>query len=803
MSPIYKYLLIASLIISSNSEIEYGTCTDDKIKIKLEDGTIKTFDCLKCDKGFYTQYEDDQLKCIKCPENSDNYGNDILIDIFTQKILSRYSFEFNTECDNEDKLLCPIWEKNIFSLKLKNIKDNINSKSLLRLNKYYVEDGEFIIKYINYNGDANRYLLIYINNILVYKDETRHSKEKTKQFKINKGNNIIEIYYIIDKNLSPKDKSDIESFLEIYEIKMTKAETSSLECQKYDKIEILKNTILDNCDYYVNKCTKDDICTNRFYYETSEGNDINKGTQIINYTKIEEGNCSELIPPADIEIEADQCSYGQLRNLKENDIYTCEHCPENTYNNILINDNYTCKNDCDIINKEYKKIFYINSFKDQSQFDYNISIIDSIGYIEINYEKYNLTEDTIIFVELDKNITNKTYKLINPNEIQDDSKFMFKIPISKGQYEFHIKGKNLKIKIIKIINNEEGGNYLCINKLNPKEEIICPSNEYFSPNINICRECPLFLSINDNLKCEFIEQIFNGNFVFDNALMLQSNLFLNDNIIDGKNNKKYHINLNPTFPLIYEYDSDSNFKIIGDELDMMKLVRGMNNRGIIFSYIHEDENQKYASHIYVKCNKTESNGTIELINQNELDFTIHYYFTVESNVTCPYCLDSEINDIKTDGICNANSTELFNVEIKVNSTCVIKPFEDAYSSLIMNDNALFILHYNSSSLEDQSLIINYNIKEHIPVTYEKEGDDIITGYQRYKKCKNETEPEENNNNESFPVLYIILIAVGSLIVIILIIFIIWKVHKSRKMDNFENEIEDLKDMKLKDNSQDN
>ena len=410
MSPIYKYLLIASLIILSNSDIEYGTCTDNKRTIKLEDGTIKTFDCLKCDSGFYTQYEDNELKCIKCPENSDNYGNDILIDIFTEKILSRYSFEFNTECDNEDKLLCPIWEKNIFSLKLKNIKDNINSKSLLRLNKYYVEDGEFIIKYINYNGDANRYILIYINNILVYKDETRHSKEKTKQFKINKGNNIIEIYYIIDKNLSPKDKSDIESFLEIYEIKMTKAETSSLECQKYDKIEILKNTILDNCDYYVNKCTKDDICTNRFYYETSEGNDINKGTQIINYTKIEEGNCSELIPPADIEIEADKCSYGQLRNLKENDIYTCEHCPENTYNNILINDNYTCKNDCDIINKEYKKIFYINTFKDQSQFDYNISIIDSIGYIEINYEKYNLTEDTIIFVELDKNITNKTYK---------------------------------------------------------------------------------------------------------------------------------------------------------------------------------------------------------------------------------------------------------------------------------------------------------------------------------------------------------------------------------------------------------
>ena len=86
MSPTYKYLLIASLIILSNSEIEYGTCTDDKRTIKFEDGTIKTFDCLKCDSGFYTKYEDNELKCIKCPENSDNYGNDILIDIFTEKI---------------------------------------------------------------------------------------------------------------------------------------------------------------------------------------------------------------------------------------------------------------------------------------------------------------------------------------------------------------------------------------------------------------------------------------------------------------------------------------------------------------------------------------------------------------------------------------------------------------------------------------------------------------------------------------------------------------------------------------------
>ena len=810
MSLIHKYLLIISLFILTKAEIEYSSCTDNKRTIKLEDGTIKTFDCIKCDTGFYTQYENDQLKCIQCPENSNNYGNDIIIDTFSEKILSRYAFEFDIECDNDDKLLCPNWEKNIFSLKLKNIKDNINSKSLLRLNKYYVEDGEFIIKYINYNGDANRYLLIYINDILVYKDDTRHSKEKTKQFKINKGNNKIEIFYVIDKNLSPNDNSDIESFLEIYEIKMTNAETSSLECQKYDKIDVLKNTILNNCDYYVNKCTKDDICTFRFYYETSEGNNMNEGSQIINYNKIEEGNCSELIDPSDIEIDAEKCSYGQLRNLKENEgyIYACEHCPENTYNDLTVNYEFTCKNDCDITNKEYKKIFYINSFKDQSQFDYNISITESFGYIEINYEKYNLKEDSIIFLELDTINSNKTYKLINPNEIPDikDGKFLFKIPLSKGQYEFYIKGKNLKLKTIKIINSEEGGNYLCLDKLNPKEEIICPSNQYFSPNINICRECPLFSSISENSKCDFIEQIYNGNFSFDNYLLLKSNLFLNDYITSGKYGSKYHINLNPTFPFIYEFNSNSSSKIIGNELDMIKLVRGINERGIIFSYIHEDDYEKYVTHIYIKCNKSVSNGNIEFINETEFEFQNHYYFSVESNISCPFCLDSEINYIKTDGICHENNTELFNVEIKENATCVIKSLEDAYSSLIINDDAPFILYHNSSSLEDQNLIINFNIKENIPIFYEKEEDDIITQYQRYKKCNNESktdEPEENNN-ENFPVGYIILIVFGSLILIIAIIIIIWKIHKSYKMKNSENELlsgDSPKDLNLKSSSE--
>ena len=289
--------------------------------------------------------------------------------------------------------------------------------------------------------------------------------------------------------------------------------------------------------------------------------------------------------------------------------------------------------------------------------------------------------------------------------------------------------------------------------------------------------------------------------------MLQNNLFLNDYITSGKNDSKYHINLNPTFPLIYEFDSNSSFKIIGNELNMIKLVRGINDRGIILSYIHGDDYEDYVTHVYIKCNKSESNGNIEFINKTEFDFKNHYFFSVESNISCPYCLDSEINEIKTDGICHKNNTELFNIEIKENSNCVIKPYENATSTLIINDNSQFLLYYNSSSTEDQSFIINYNIKENIPIFYEKEDDYIITQYQRYKKCNNEShtdEPEENNN-EDFPVGYIILIVFGSLILIIAIIIIVWRIYKSHGMKSDENEIisgDGPKDLNLKSASED-
>ena len=349
-----------------------------------------------------------------------------------------------------------------------------------------------MIKYINYNGDINKYLLIYINEVLVYKDDTKASMTKTKQFSIKKGHNEIDIEYIIDKNIQPENNNDIESYLEIYKIQMTNAETSSLECQKYDNMDNLKDTIFNNCEYDVTKCEETDFCTYRFFTESSKGNNIKNGTQEIFYNKIEGAACQELIIPEKIEIEADLCSYGQYLKLKDNSetIYNCDLCTGEYFNDKIINYDKECTSKCDVENKNLRKIFYINSFVDPSQYLLDtINITERIGYVEVNYEKYNLREDAKIFVEiLDKlnQITN-TYQLTNPDKDTDISNgiFNFVIPLEIGEYNVQIKGKNFKLKEIKIINNNEGGNYKCTDILESNAEVECKDNpeEYYSKQI--------------------------------------------------------------------------------------------------------------------------------------------------------------------------------------------------------------------------------------------------------------------------------------------------------------------------------
>ena len=795
MSFSFKYLIISIFIILAKTEIEIGPCIDNQRKILFENGTTYTYGfCSECDPGYFTKYFNNKdfidLDCEKCPENSNNYGNDVVIDTFSEKILRRYPPTIEVECNSDDKSLCPKLKRNLFSLKLENIKDNIDSKSSLKWEFFYNKDGKIIIKYINYNGDINRYILIYINKILVYKDDTRHSTVKTVEFDMDERYNDVEIQYIIDKNISPQN-SDIESFFEIFEIKMTNAEVSSLDCQKYDEINILKNSTLNNCDYYVDKCSKNDICTFRFFTEKSEGSNINEGSQIISYNKIEEGICNNITIPSDIEIDAEQCSYGQLRAFKENNnnIYFCDNCPENTYNNKLINYEISCKDDCDLEKKEFKKILYINNFADQSQYSTKINIIENLGYLEINYEKFNLREDAIIFCEIDDlgnktNKTNKTFQLINPNDKSDinDGKFIFKIPFKKGQYNFEIKGKNLKLKIIKIINSDKGGNYNCTDKLNPDEELICKSDEYYSSNSKSCQECQPGSRMDKYSYCNIYEHIINNKFILDNFDLRKNKLFKNNYIIDGQNNTKYYLYLNPSFPLIYLTKSDSSFQVIGNEYKKIKVVRGIKERGIIFAYSHLDNNYNVTTYVYVKCNKSASENDLKFIKEETKENEKYFYFLSQSKISCPYCLESDIiREDLIDGSCSLNNQKIYRRVVNDTTQCVIKYFIWTSDEMEINNNSEILLFHNSSLSEDEYLLKIYEINEEIPIFNEKDNDKIVTDEKHYVEC-------ENNRKDPPIGLYITLIVIASVFALGLIIFIIIYIMRKRRRRLEEEDI---------------
>ena len=131
-----KIFIISIYIIISHSETEFSSCIDGIRKILLEDGETKEHPCISCPENQYTTFdgnnETNPLTCSNCPLSTFNYGQDIIINSFSEKILSRYLYTSSQECNGEkNDELCPEWKINPLSLRVDSIKD-INSKSFLQ-----------------------------------------------------------------------------------------------------------------------------------------------------------------------------------------------------------------------------------------------------------------------------------------------------------------------------------------------------------------------------------------------------------------------------------------------------------------------------------------------------------------------------------------------------------------------------------------------------------------------------------------------------------------------------------------------
>ena len=229
----------------------------------------------------------------------------------------------------------------------------------------------------------------------------------------------------------------------------------------------------------------------------------------------------------------------------------------------------------------------------------------------------------------------------------------------------------------------------------------------------------------------------------------------------------------------------------------MKIVRGINNRGVIISYIHfnyEEEKRNYTTYIYIKCKKSisDSEETLKLVNRTDTENMTYYYFIAESDTVCPICLKSEVIEVKT-GQCPKDEYELYTNNVKETSECVIKPLKEITTSeLIIKDNSNFLLFSNSALEDDINLINNYQIDENIPITYETEGDNLVTIKYRYNYC----EKKDDDDDGSLGGGYIALIVIACLLVVVAIVFILWKFVLNRKMNDSELIKDKSREMKL-------
>ena len=768
----FQILIFSLVFLLTKSEIYYSSCINGTRTLTFENNSKLQLPCIPCSANYYTKYKEEtnNLECQICPPGSSNYGSDILISNFTEKTLSRYSYYLSEQCPLDSE--CPFWKLNTKSLKAE-YASSLTYSTKFNFNQYYMQDGELTIKYINFNGGIDKIFNIYINNKLIFKDDSENSIIKTKTFSISKGNNYFTFEYSINEKLKTKSlNKKHSSYLEIFEILMKNAETSSIDCEKFENLTSLKNNLHDSCDYDISKCSfSKDICTFRFYLENkTDYCYINTNSKHIEYKKLSEANCQELITPIDKDEPCPHCSYGQFLYEDENiNKKMCKYCEESSYNSKEINDYSSCEGICET---HMEKIFNVENFYDSSKYENeNINIIEGIGSLIIYYVRFNEKYDTNIFFEIDDN--NSSFKLLNPNDKNNNDYYMVNLPLSKGKHSIKIKGNNLNIKKITIKGSDMGGNYNCVDELNTDSDIICEKNdEHYSKIQNKCMSCPLGTNINQNKDCSYINKFINSKFTLDNEL-LNLNVFSNSYNI-ANTQKKFYLNINPTYPLIYyENLETNNIEIIAKELNNIKLIKGNNERGFILSFIYIENNKKSFSHIYLKCSvKNTTEDFIKYINTATSGEETHYFFEVYTNDTCPYCLTSEVEYNENDFEC-IDKIRTVDLHIKENALCVIKNYDESDKSKITNTNDL-LLSKNSENVIDKLLIENFNITENIPVNYELKNDEIITSNQKTIKCGGEVVIGTG---------LIIIIVLALLLGLCLIVVIVWKITSSIRGKN--------------------
>ena len=698
---IFLFILFNQInIISSLKEFQnFSYCINNKrtveykiIENKQNITKKKEINCGDCNEGFYLYYDYNSNKtiCKKCPINKTNKGKNLLINFWSKELIKQYSIKNNDWILNNNNL------KSIV-LKEKN-------ETIFSINLFFENDGELIINFSSIFNSYSSYLLFYINEKQVFTSNNEQINDLlnfNKIFKINKGKNNFKIIHKFEFNDYSKN-----SFILIHNILLKNIHTTAFNCNDLLPIDQLK---LDKCEYE-NICDKKTYCIDRFYSkEIDEKCELNSLTQQINYFLNESTICKEILKKENKYIPCEHCSYGQYSDYNISNIRICKECEYNKYNDEEINDKNECK-ECDMKENRIENILYIRP-KLPNYYNDIIGFKEIENKMKIEYEKFNEKEEMKVYIQIEEDI--REYKEIIPE-----------IEINKGNKHIIIKGKNINMKKIIFYGTERGSGYKCIPKLKSEqnEENKCDELNYIYSKVKKrCIECPLFSrKVND--ICEIYPLLTYNKYLtkidFDYFYKNFKEIIIED----------YQINLNNKYKIILLKD---NYKILGEELKLIEIVRGINEKGLImtYEYLNEEENIIYESIIYFRSIFKENNEYIKkLVN---IENNTKYYFYIETNNLLFNCINSDLKF--KDSKCKNNQIirEYYFNQTKDN--CFIN--KNIVETNVINKNIEY-LFLNNDYITFKNLFKIYKINESIP--FNKNFMNNVTYINNLKeigKCK--------------------------------------------------------------------
>ena len=513
---------------------------------------------------------------------------------------------------------------------------------------------------------------------------------------------------------------------------------------------ISKAKSIDNCLYDLQCDPLLDIWTSRFYTRTlNDICDTYTYSQNITYTLSKDAKCKLLSGPSSSTVNCNKCKQGQFIKKNSDHSYRCEYCPVGTY----MPDDQHYKDNCITCSQNVHNIFYYFP-EHQGKAEKTFVIISDSGSIKIEYEQLNVKETCDYYMSIQEG-----------EELQNfpwDNTYEKIVELTKGKYKLIIKGLNFNIKLITIINSSLGGGYTCDDT--PIDEAQCSlvdNDVYYSSLAKSCIKCPIYTHMNDKGKCTpndilvnnaYMNKIFYKSFI--SSLTSYPNMTISDYIINFEEGYIYN-----TQTLTYP----------GKELINVQIVRGEKNRGVLLTYIGENENNKsiqVKSKIYISCDKETTSSTI--INEQLV-------FIIGNKNICPVCLSSELSYSDSECIDNKmNRTYSKNAA----NLCNIQNDIEGLVGLDDEDRTMF----SSFSTEGQEFLSLFSQNENLP----NEDDLVIGGFPplnevtylsslvQERQCKNE---KEDDTTESSKLWWIILLLGLILIMASVVVYLLWQKKK--------------------------